>query len=93
MPFEDFRTAGVKVTVTSAVLSAGVDQTEDAPLSALFFKEFAHAGFVFMSLTIDGSFHLVIDPPKMPLTVAGLNESVVPLISSRRYATAIEPAT
>ncbi|CAB4531446.1 unannotated protein [freshwater metagenome] len=75
------------------MLSEGVDQTEDAPLRALFFCELAQAGFVFMSLAIDGSFHFVMVPPKIPLIVAGLNESVVPLISSSRYATASEPAT
>ena len=93
MPLAAFKTEGIKVTVTRAVLTEGVDQTEDAPLRALFFCELAQAGFVFMSLAIDGSFHLVIVPPKMPLIVAGLNERVVPLISSRRYAIAIDPAT
>ncbi|CAB4758942.1 unannotated protein [freshwater metagenome] len=84
MPFDDFNTEGIKVTVTKAVLSEGVDQTEDAPLRALFFCVLAQAGFVFMSLAIDGSFQFVMVPPKIPLIVAGLNESVVPLISSRR---------
>lgn len=84
LPFTDRSTLGIAETVTVAEPGALLAINAEAPLRSDFFFEFAHSGLLFKSLTIDGSFHLVMDPPKMPFSVAGLRESVAPPSSSRR---------
>ena len=93
LPLFAFRVAGNIDTVIFAEVAVTFSQRAVAPLTSDFFFELPHVGFVLMSFAMLGSFHFEITPPKIPLIVAGLSESVAPLSSSRRYPMAIAPAT